>query len=151
MKMKKPDSDQSFVFGATSMLANRLEVIGSTVTKEMTFKQWLVLLIVRDMPEGSSVADIAAQHGSTRQNVKKLLDGLAQENYVELKRHPSDKRSYAVSLTRKGKESMDRISIAGFKFVDRLFAGTAKEDVAASRRVMEQLLNNLNAMNSEEE
>lgn len=150
MKMKKPSSDKSFVFGATPMLANKLDLVGSTVTREITFKQWLVLLIVRDMPEGSSISDIAAQHGSTRQNVKKLLDGLAREGYVELRRQATDKRSYAVSLTNKGKESMERISVVGFRFVDSLFANTSKEDVAATRRVMEQLLNTLNTIDTGE-
>ena len=147
--MKQPDNDKYFVFAATSLLANRLQVIGSSVTGTITFKQWLVMLIIRDMPDGSSLTDIAEQHGSTRQNVKKLLDGLSRQGYVTLKQHESDKRSYAVFMTDKGASDMQRISKVGGEFVESLFAGTDAEDVAGARRVIMQLLINLDEFDEE--
>jgi len=144
--MQEPKNDQNYVFSATSMLANRLQVAGDQVTGSITFKQWLVLLIVREMPVGSSVTDIAQQHGSTRQNVTKLLRELSRQGYVQVNQAESDKRSYAVFMTEEGSALMKRISQPGAEFVRALFNDINPEDVAATRRVMRQLLLNLDAI-----
>lgn len=143
MKMKLPDNDRYFVFAGTSMLANRIQAVGSTVIESITYKQWHILLIVRDMPKGSSLTDIATQHGSSRQNVKKLLHSLAEQGYVEILMDEADKRSSAVYLTEKGTEVMLQVSRVGEEFVNTIFSGIGDEDVAAARRVIMQLFTNL--------
>lgn len=147
--MKKPDNDQYFVFGAIPMCANRLQAIGSKVTQAITFKQWLVLLVVRDMPKGSSLSQIAEQHGSSHQNVKKLLRGLEDLGYVTLRSSEEDKRSCEVTLTEKGEVDMQRISRVGSLFVGEVFEGIDEKDVAAARRVIDQMLDNLDRIKEE--
>jgi len=146
--MRQPKNDQNFVFSATPMLANRLQVAGDQVTGSITFKQWLVLLIVREMPVGSSVTEIARQHGSTRQNVMKLLRELSQQGYVQIKQAETDKRSYAVFMTPAGSATMKRISVPGNDFVRALFSGSSPSDIAVMRRVMTQMLCNLESLTS---
>ena len=147
-EMRQPKSDQNYVFSATSMLANRLQVAGDQVTGDISFKQWLVLLIVREMPVGSSVADIARQHGSTRQNVMKLLRELSLRGYVRIEQAETDKRSYAVFMTEEGSATMKRISVSGNDFVCALFNGSSPSDIAVMRRVMTQMLFNLDSLTS---
>lgn len=147
--MKLPVNDQYFVFGAIPMCANRLQVVGTGITQDISFKQWLVLLIVRDVPAGSSLSSIAAQHGSTHQNVKKLLVGLEQSGYVRLERSQEDKRSYAVYMTEKGTAYMKRISEIGALFVKDVFSGVDDADVSAARRVIGRMLENLDTIKEE--
>jgi|GEM_PF-2639232 len=151
LKMKQPDSDLNFVVGATPMFANRLQTVASRVTGDVTFKQWLVLLIIRDMPEGSSATEIAQQHGSTRQNVIKILSELSRQGYVNITTDDSDKRSYAVFLTQKSREEMGRISVAGEEFVLAIFEGIDRSDIAATRRVIMQLILNLDQFSEKQE
>lgn len=144
--MKLPDNDKYFVFGGLPLLVNRMQSVGDTITRTITLKQWTVLLVVRDMPEGSSITDIAQQHGSSRQNVKKLLDRLSKLGYIEFRSAPGDKRSHAVHMTQKGIEDMVRISEVGGAFVERIFTGITSDDIAATGRTIAQLIENLDEM-----
>ncbi|MCL2881746.1 MAG: MarR family transcriptional regulator [Coriobacteriia bacterium] len=145
-KMREPESDRRYVFGATPMLANHLQMVGNSVTGVITFKQWLILLIVREMPVGSSVTEIARQHGSTRQNTMKLLRELSQQGYLEIRQAETDKRSYAIFMTDEGQATMERISKAGNAFVSALFDGISSADITATRRTITRLLHNLDAI-----
>jgi len=150
LKMRQPADDRNFIFAAAPMLANRLQVVGSQVTEAITFKQWLILLIVREMPAKSTVSEIAKQYGSSRQNAKKLLDSLAKIEYVLLEQDPEDKRSYAVSITQRGKKFMKDAEKPGNAFVNMVFEGCTENDIAATKRVIMQTLINLDSLAAQE-
>ena len=144
--MREPENDQNYVFTAVSLLANRLQAAGDQVTGSITFKQWLVLLIVREMPVGSSITEIAQQQGNSRQNTMKLLRELSRQNYIQIRRAESDKRSYAVFITKEGTALMKRISQPGGDFIRALFGGVSPADIASMRRVMTRLFLNLDSL-----
>lgn len=149
MPRRLPDNDAYFVFGSLPVVGNLIQTRGDRITREVTFKQWTLLLVVRDMPPGSSVTQIAAQHGSSRQNIKRMLDVLMRRGYVSVRPDPEDRRGYRVDLTEPGRRLMASVSEVGGRFVAEIFEGIDPADLAAARRVLWQLIENLQTMEVE--
>lgn len=75
----------------------------------------LISLVHIDL-DGSTINELAARGGITKQAVSKIVKELQEEGYVETERHPGDARSVVVRITDKGarfmldwKDGADRI------------------------------------------
>ena len=68
---------REYLFGSIFLLANRLQTLGNGYLEEVTLKQWLLLIMIHVMDkEQPSVTEVADFMGSTRQNVRKMLEVL---------------------------------------------------------------------------
>lgn len=148
--MRAP-SDKHFIHGSVFLLANRLQALGDRVTREMTSKQWFVLLAVAQLQGQPQISQVAQEVGSSRQNTTKLLEQLAQKGYVRLVESPTDHRSRLVHLTKKAARRMAVISDEGGRFVQRLFVGIPDKEIAVTVQVLKQVFANIEAMESENE
>lgn len=102
-----------YLFGSIFLLSNKLQALGDSYLQEITVKQWFMLVMIHHMgKEPPSITEIAAFIGSTRQNVRKMLEALSVKGYVKLTVNPHDKRNLSVSLSEKTylffKESDDK-------------------------------------------
>ncbi len=61
----------------------------------------LVLMVHIDL-EGSTINELAAVLGITKQAVSKIVKELQEQGYVETEKHPDDARSVLVKITNKG-------------------------------------------------
>lgn len=138
---------KEYLFGSFFLLANRLQVMGDGVLEEITLKQWLLLVMIFNMDKNKpSVSEIAEFMGSTRQNVRKMLDTLATKGYVTLSVSEQDRRSLAVSLTDKALFFFREFESMGSEFLEGLFAGIEPALLEATRYTFEALFNNLEGM-----
>ena len=82
---------EQFVNGAISILSNRFTRFADSLHSDITFKQWYLLMMISRMEdEPKNVRDIAEFTGTTRQNVKKMLDALEKKGYVTCTRSSDD-------------------------------------------------------------
>ena len=72
-------------------------------------------------------------------NVTGLTDELEKEGWVERLAEPDDRRSYRVSLTRKGRKLFDKVAAVHESWVVGFFAGMSRVD----KRQLQDLLGNL--------
>ena len=141
---------REYLFGSIFLLANRLQTLGDGYLEEVTLKQWLLLIMIhvmdRDQPSVTEVADFM---GSTRQNVRKMLEGLEGKSFVTLSANSLDRRTLSVALTPKTEQLFVRFQAKGDAFLDRLFDGIPPEDLEATRRTVEALFENMERMGEE--
>ncbi len=76
---------------------------GDLMLTDITFPpQWFLLMMISKMEQQEkNINSIAEFVGSSRQNVKKMLNLLAGKGYVLIEKSSSDKRALNVNLTPK--------------------------------------------------
>lgn len=141
---------REYLFGSIFLLANRLQMLGDGYLEEVTLKQWLLLIMIHVMDrEQPSVTEVADFMGSTRQNVRKMLEVLEKKGFVELNANSLDRRTLSVTLTPRTEQFFARFQAKGDAFLDRLFDGISPEDLAVTRRTVEALFENMERMGEE--
>ena len=141
---------REYLFGSIFLLANRLQTLGDGYLEEVTLKQWLLLIMIRVMDkEQPSVTEVADFMGSTRQNVRKMLEALEGKGYVALSPNSGDRRTLSVALTPRTEQFFARFQAKGDAFLDQLFAEIPPEDLAVTRRTVEALFGNMERMGEE--
>lgn len=141
---------REYLFGSIFLLANRLQTLGDGYLEEVTLKQWLLLIMIHVMDrEHPSVTEVADFMGSTRQNVRKMLEVLEGKGFVELLANPLDRRTLSVALTPKTEQFFARFQAKGDAFLDQLFAGIPPEELAVTCRTVEALFENMERMGEE--
>ena len=141
---------REYLFGSIFLLSNKLQALGDGYLEEITLKQWLLLIMIHVMDkERPSVTEVADFLGGTRQNVRKMLEVLEGKGFVALFANPLDRRTLSVVLTPKAEQFFARFQSKGDAFLDRLFDGIPPEDLAATRRTVEALFENMERMGEE--
>lgn len=141
-----PRPDQ-FVFAGVLLLATRLQRRFDALLPELTLKQWLTLLLVRNLGgDAASVARIAELGGTTHQNTTKMIALLARDGWVERTASADDQRALRVALTERTLAYFRDHEALGDELLDGLFAGVPAADLAATARTLASLQANLEAM-----
>lgn len=143
---------KEYLFGSIFLLANRLQTLGDSFLREITLKQWFLLIMIHNMDrERPSITEVAAFIGSTRQNVRKMLETLAAKGYVCLETNARDKRNLSVSLTEQTYLFFARFDESGTAFLDRFFDGISTLLLESSRQTFEALFENMERMENDNE
>ena len=137
--MDRTDTEEYF-FGSVLLLANKFQIWGDTLLEGMTLKQWFLLLLISRMdaqnPTVKAVADFA---GTSRQNVKKMLEHLEREGYVSLNRSRGDARALSVRLTDRTFAFFNAYAQKGADAVRELFMGVSDGELKAAVETADKL------------
>lgn len=140
-------SAKQYIFGSLFLLANRLQTLGDTALQEITLKQWLLLVVILNMEKDQpSVTEVAEFMGSTRQNVRKMLEVLATKGYVVLGTNERDKRNLTVSLSPQTFQFFTQFDEKGTAFLEQFFYGMDDALLESTRRTFETIFKNLERM-----
>ncbi|NLG24312.1 MAG: MarR family transcriptional regulator [Clostridiales bacterium] len=143
----EPIGHKARVFGMVFLLANRLQLLGDQMDPGMTTKQWLLVAgVLRCGNEAPALSEVAAQIGSSRQNVKKMAVILARRGFVAMERDRDDARVVRIRLTEACLAHLRQRDGIERRFLEALFAGCAPGELAALSGGMEKLLKNLAEM-----
>lgn len=137
-------SPKHYLFGSIFLLSNKLQLKGDKYLHEITMKQWFLLTMIRIYDkEQASVTEIASFIGSTRQNVRKMLEVLSDKGYVTLTQNPRDKRNLSVSLTEQTLKFFIDFDNKGEIFLDQVFDGIDNKQVETCAQVFTGLFENI--------
>ncbi|AWB47106.1 MarR family transcriptional regulator [Paenibacillus sp. CAA11] len=96
------EEKEAYIFATMLTLANRLQIVGDKLDKNITLKQWLLIaIILKNGNPSPTLGEVAAIFGCSRQNIKKLASILEKQGFVTLKRDEKDARVVRVQLTSK--------------------------------------------------
>ncbi len=138
---------KQYLFGSLFLLSNKLQALGDSYLQEITLKQWFLLMMIHHLnKEKPSVTEVAAYIGSTRQNVRKMLETLEAKGYVKLTVNPQDKRNLSVELTSQTYCFFTQFEIKGNDFLQKLFSGIHLELLENCRQTFEALFENMERM-----
>lgn len=138
---------KEYLFGSIFLLSNKLQVLGDSYLKEITVKQWFLLVMIHNMEkELPSITEVSTYIGSTRQNVRKMLEVLSAKGYVQLTTNPDDKRNLSVSLTAQTYLFFEQFDDKGTIFLEQFFNDISPELLESSRQMFEALFQNMDTM-----
>ena len=84
---------KKLLFSGVFVQENRLHAIMDRYLKEVTCKQWLVMIVADAYDAPPDLSTLAKMLGCTRQNIKKLAASLEKAGYVTLEPSEKDGRS----------------------------------------------------------
>ena len=65
--------NRKFIFASLFLLANKLQTVGDRWDETITFKQWLLLIIIQFKESYPTLTETAELIGTSRQNIKQLV------------------------------------------------------------------------------
>jgi DNA-binding MarR family transcriptional regulator len=148
MKLSEENRESKYIlFAHIFMLSNKLQTIGDSFFKEVSTKQWFVLLVLNVMKEYSpTLNELSEVVGSSHQNVKQLVLKLEQKGYVELSKDETDQRRLRIKTTPKCLAFADAYEKKSEAFMENLFAGQQKEELDITVKVLATMKESLERM-----
>ena len=142
--MRVVERKDEFTFATIMLLANRFQTNLDKYMGDITLKQWLLLCMTTQFDkEEVNVNELASFVGYTRQNIKKMLDLLANKGYVEVEKSKRDKRAYCVKLTDKTYTYFKNFEALGDKLLAELFQEIPQQELVVTAKTLMQLLDNI--------
>lgn len=148
MILEAPDKDNKhIIFALIFMLSNKLQAIGDSFFKEVSTKQWFVLLVLNVMKGYSpTLNELSEAVGSSHQNIKQLVLKLEQKGYVELSKDEEDQRRLRIKVTPKCNEFAEAYEEKSADFMEKLFTNQKKEDLDIALKVLSNMKTSLEGM-----
>ncbi len=129
-----------FIMGAVSLLSNEFNGFGDSVIKELTYKQWFLLLMISRMEGENNINAIADFVGTSRQNIKKMLVPLEKGGFVAVRKSKSDMRSLIVGLTDKAFEFFKENDMKIAAETEKLFSPLSDEEMDVLTAALKKLM-----------
>jgi MarR family transcriptional regulator for hemolysin len=106
--------------------------------------KWGLIAAVSRSP-GATQRAIAAMLQVTEVTAGRLIDRLCEDNLLERRENPQDRRGYRVYLTPQAKPILDRIGEAATAYEAGAFAGLSEDDLAHFESVLDIIARNIAA------
>jgi DNA-binding MarR family transcriptional regulator len=121
IKMNEIDK-KAYIWGSIFSLANRLQILGDKLDKNISIKQWLLIAIISKFEHSSpTLGEVADTIGNSRQNVKKMAVILQSQGFVSLTKDVNDGRMVRISLTPKCIAYFQDRAEKELQFIEKLF------------------------------
>lgn len=145
--LDKENEKQKFIFGCILLFANRIQTIGDRFDKDITMKQWfLIVCIIENKNNSPTLSNVADFMGCSRQNIKKMALILAEKGLVKFENAPNDSRSIILTITRKCEEFFSKRNNGEEKFLNDFFKGLTKQDINNVYKSFLKLYDNINQL-----
>ena len=133
---------EEYIIGYISLISNKTAQFGDLILTDITFPQWFLLMMISKIEEQEkTINSIAEFVGSSRQNVKKMLDLLAGKGYVMIEKSNSDKRALNVNLTPKTWQYFADHDELATSEINKLFSAFSMDEIDHLASALEKLLN----------
>lgn len=131
------------VFGYLFRVANRLQSKLNAQMRDLTAKQWFVLLALGSFEQPPTLTQLAAACDTSHQNTKQLVLKLAEKGFVTIHHDEQDGRAMRIAASDKcGAWERENQPMAA-QFVDAMFAGMGMEEVAELSSSLMRVFENL--------
>lgn len=117
------------VFGYLFRVANRLQSKMDSQMKDLTAKQWFVILVLGLFEQPPTLKQLAAACDTSHQNTKQLVMKLAEKGFVTVHNDERDGRAMRIKVSKQWEQwDKDNEQIAT-QFIDSMFSGMSMDDV----------------------
>lgn len=137
---------KAYIFGTIFTLSNKLQAIGDKFDKNITIKQWLLLVTVSKFQETPTISEAANYVGYSRQNAKRMAAALEERGFVTITKDKNDARALRIALTPKCQEYFAGREQRELEFLKELFLGFDAELTAGFYQGLTKLENNIETM-----
>lgn len=109
------------IFANIFIIQNRLQTTFDSNDSEITLKQFLLLIVLKQSKESMTFTQLGNILGCSRQNVKKLASALEEKKFVNIVQNPNDSRAFTVIPTDKLPKYFEKVSKYHKHVLDTLF------------------------------
>ena len=132
---------EEYVFGSILLLSNKIQVWGDNIISDLTLKQWFLLILISKMEnKNPTLNEISEFTGTSRQNVKKMLEHLDGKKYLKIKKSKTDARALNVSLLKKTYNYFADNEKKGAEAAASLFSEITDKELSVTCKALEKLL-----------
>jgi DNA-binding MarR family transcriptional regulator len=132
---------EEYVFGSILLVSNKIQVWGDNIISDLTLKQFFLLVLISKMEnKNPTLNEISEFSGTSRQNVKKMLELLDEKKYIKIKKSKTDARALNVSLLKKTYDYFISNETKGAQAVNSLFSAISNEELSITSKTLEKLL-----------
>lgn len=144
------DMDNSyFLIGLLNAMMNNFQTVGDTFFEEMSWKQCFVIICIGLFEQPPTLKELSELMNSSHQNIKKMVEKLQINGYVAIKADSKDRRKQRLHLTAKSAEFNERYNKPSEEFMQYLFGGIDKEELAVTIRTLMEIDTRLKAFKKE--
>ena len=118
-----------YLLGLLSAFQNRFQAIADSQMKEISWKQFFLIICINMCKVDPSINELAEIVGSSHQNVKQLLIKLENKDFVEIYIDEMDKRKQRIRMTEYCKRFCEKNDIATVGIMEKMFAGITEEQL----------------------
>ncbi len=120
------DSKELFLwqqtFTALLSVSNKLQVYGDKYINNLTVRQLMAMIAIAHLPKGeASLNGIAKKLGTTKQNIKQLINAMEKKGYVITTPSERDKRACNVEISEVGQIVFKNSYKHGIELLAKLF------------------------------
>lgn len=143
--MNFENMDQRFVlYGALSVLDNRLQACQNKAYPDMTIKQHFLLVSVNlfggEYPTLKQAGELL---GCSYQNVKRLAEQLQSKGYLNIQEDEVDRRKLRLVPTSKFQELDVEKNHLAEQFMDQLFTDVSSEEMRITLNTIRKMTSNI--------
>lgn len=142
-------NDETFIFGALFMVANKMDTLLERELNRfgVTSRQWFLSVCAATVFEQApTLKELASASGTSYQNVKQVALKLQFKNLMRLRKDPNDARTTRVELTPESVGFWAQTEGDSQIFMEKLYRGITPEEFAQTRSTLEKLMDNLATM-----
>lgn len=135
------------VFGYLFRIANRLQSKMDSQMKDLTAKQWFVILALGLFEQPPTLKQLAKACDTSHQNTKQLVMKLAEKGFVSVHSDEKDGRAMRISASDQCERwDKDNEEIAT-QFLGSMFAGLSMDEIAGLSNSLITIFENLGNIN----
>lgn len=128
------------VYAALFCVANKMQAFSDEKLGSISSRQQMALTaIVHLPPEDTTLKNIAAMLGTSKQNTNKLLSSLQKKGCIEKRINPRDKRSINVQLTEAGEQLLHKSAEISIYTLAEIFTELNKEHLETLWSLLKQI------------
>jgi len=154
LNKKNSIPDEPMIFGLLLIISNKMSTLLEREFKEfdVTTKQWFLSETIKSLFDNPpTMKELAAEMGSSYQNVKQVALKLQQKGLLKLEKDKKDARVTRLRLTEQSYGFWGKTDPKGTVFREKMFKEMNKKDIATTRALLEKLLLNLSEIETTEE
>ncbi len=135
------------VFGYLFRVANRLQSKMDAKMKDLTAKQWFVILILELFEQPPTLKQLAAACDTSHQNTKQLVMKLAEKGFVTIHNDEQDGRAMRITASDQCKKWDKENEQIATQFIDSMFSGISTDQIADLSGSLMKIFENLDDIN----
>ena len=131
---------KQFIFGSILLISNKMQIWGDRIIPDLTLKQWFLLILINNMEKTEpTINEISHYSGTTRQNIKRMLEQLEEKKYIRIKKSKTDARALNVSLLKKTIDYFKDHEKMAEEILNQIFSGITDEELIHTRETLNKL------------
>lgn len=137
------------IFGNLFLVANRLQTVMDNEAKDLTAKQWFLILMLGMFDNPPTLKELAKMCDTSHQNTKQIVLKLEAKGFVRIEKDEKDGRAMRIIATEKCKEWDEANREFSTTFINTMFDHLTKEEIAITCSSLFKLYDSLGEMQNE--